>query len=69
MLFPVCTLTNGDFYCIIHMMILVPTEIKNDILNALYDEVGLNTDGQGIAFSMPVDGVVRLSSAQEKKDE
>ena len=51
------------------MMILVPTEIKNDILNALYDEVGLNTDGQGIAFSMPVDGVVRLSSAQEKKDE
>ena len=51
------------------VMILVPTNIKNDILNALYDEVGLNTDGQGIAFSMPVDGVVGLSDAQEKKDE
>ena len=43
------------------VMILVPTNIKNDILNALYDEVGLNTDGQGIAFSMPVDSVVGLS--------
>ena len=51
------------------VMILVPTNIKNDILNALYDEVGLNTDGQGIAFSMPVDGVVGLSDAQEKKYE
>lgn len=44
------------------VMILVPTKLKNDILNALYDEVGLNTAGQGIAFSMPVDGVVGVSS-------
>ena len=51
------------------VMILVPANIKNAILNALYDEVGLSTDGQGIAFSMPVDGVVGLSDAQEKNDE
>ena len=51
------------------VMILVPANIKNAILNALYDEVGLSTDGQGIAFSVPVDGVVGLSNAQETKDE
>ncbi len=42
------------------VMILVPANLKDQILNALYDEVGLNTDGQGIAFSLPVDGVVGL---------
>ena len=43
------------------VMILVPTEIKDDILHALYRAVGLKTPGQGIAFSMPVDAVVGLS--------
>ena len=51
------------------VMILVPSDIKDNILNALYDEVGLDTAGQGIAFSMPVDGVVGLhnNQAEEKK--
>ena len=44
------------------VMILVEKEIKDDILHALYKSVGLNTRGQGIAFSMPVDSVVGLSS-------
>lgn len=44
------------------VMILVPTEIKDDILHALYQAVGLKTPGQGIAFSMPVDAVVGLST-------
>ena len=43
------------------VMILVPTEIKNDILHALYRAVGLKTPGQGIAFSMPVDAAVGLT--------
>ena len=43
------------------VMILVPSDIKNDILHALYRAVGLKTPGQGIAFSMPVDEVVGLS--------
>ena len=43
------------------VMILVSSEIKNDILHALYRAVGLNTPGQGIAFSMPVDAAVGLS--------
>lgn len=44
------------------VMILVNTAIKNDILHALYKAVGLNTPGQGIAFSMPVDDVVGIST-------
>lgn len=44
------------------VMILVTSDIKDDILHALYREVGLKTPGQGIAFSMPVDNVVGLST-------
>ena len=43
------------------VMILVPAEIKDDVLHALYEEVGLDTAGQGIAFSVPVDSVVGLT--------
>ncbi len=43
------------------VMILVPSAIKNDVLHALYKEVGLDSAGQGIAFSVPVDSVVGLS--------
>ena len=46
------------------VMILVPKEIRDDILHALYKSVGLNTRGPGIAFSMPVDSVVGLSAPQ-----
>ena len=43
------------------VMILVDSALKNDILHALYKSVGLNSPGQGIAFSMPVEDVVGLS--------
>ena len=43
------------------VMILVEHAIKNDILHALYRAVGLNTPGQGIAFSMPATAVVGLA--------
>ena len=49
------------------VMILVPSEIKNDILHALYKDVGLNSPGQGIAFTLPVDVAVGLPKAEEKK--
>ena len=45
------------------VMILVESAIKNDILHALYKAVGLKTPGQGIAFAMPVEDVVGLSTA------
>lgn len=49
------------------VMILVPSSIKANVLHALYQEAGLNTPGQGIAFALPVDGVVGLS-APDKTD-
>ena len=41
-------------------MILVQSELKEDILHALYKAVGLNTPGQGIAFTLPVSSAVGL---------
>ena len=46
------------------VLILVPTAIKNDILHALYQAVGLDTPGQGIAFSAPVDTVVGITPVE-----
>lgn len=48
------------------VMILVPANIKDSLLHALYQEVGLDSAGQGIAFAMPVDGVVGLSEIPQK---
>ncbi len=49
------------------VMILVPSEIKDDILRGLYRAVGLKTPGQGIAFSLPVDAAVGLVGSSEPK--
>jgi nitrogen regulatory protein PII len=51
------------------VMILVTKEIKDAVLNALYEEVGLDTAGQGIAFSVPVDSVVGLTPSPTKTEE
>ena len=50
------------------VMILVERAIRDDILHAVYRAVGLNTPGQGIAFSLPVDQVVGLSSRPKKEE-
>jgi len=47
------------------VMILVPSSCKDEILHALYKEVGLESAGQGIAFSLPVDGVVGVTDNKE----
>ena len=44
------------------VMIVVESKIKNDILKSLYNKVGLNTAGKGIAFSMPISEVVGLNT-------
>ena len=46
------------------VMILVSAKKKDAILTALYENVGLSSAGQGIAFSLPVDGVVGLAKEQ-----
>ncbi len=51
------------------VMILVPTDIRDDVLHALYRNAGLKAEGQGIAFSMPVDHVVGISGAPVKVEE
>ena len=51
------------------VMILIDAKIKNNMLHGLYNAVGLNTPGQGIAFTMPVDGVVGIPIEVEEKSE
>ena len=48
------------------VMIIVPSAIRDQILHAVYQSVGLDTPGQGIAFALPVDSAVGL--AQEPKE-
>ncbi len=41
-------------------LIIVKKEIKDSVLRAVYTDCGLESSGQGIAFSLPVDGVAGL---------
>ena len=50
------------------VMILVERAIRDDILHAVYRAVGLNTPGQGFAFSLPVDQVVGLSTPAKTEE-
>ncbi len=43
------------------VMILVPANIRDDVLHAVYTAAGLATAGQGISFSLPVTHAVGLS--------
>ncbi len=49
------------------VMILVDESIRDDILHAIYKNVGLDTPGQGIAFSVPVNEAIGI--AEKKKVE
>lgn len=42
------------------VMMIVPANIKDDVLHAIYQKAGLDTPGQGIAFSMPISKAVGL---------
>ena len=44
------------------VMIIVSKSIKEAVLKAIYEKVGLDTPGQGIAFTLPVDDVVGINS-------
>jgi len=44
------------------VLILVKKDIADNVMKAVYDSVGLNTEGTGIAFALPVDetlGIVK----------
>lgn len=46
------------------VLIIIDSQIKADVLKAIYEKVGLNTPGQGIAFSVPVDDVVGIGKTK-----
>jgi len=51
-------------------MLVVEKSIRDQILNALYKEMGMSKKAQGIAFSLPVSDVAGLAQpAAEQKDE
>lgn len=54
------------------IMIVVEKKIKNDVMNALYREMGMSKKAQGIAFSLPVSdvaGLVQHSEEAEKTEQ
>lgn len=42
------------------ILTVVDKSVKDNILHAIYTNVGLDSPGQGIAFTVPVDDVVGL---------
>ena len=46
------------------IMIIVPKEIKDAVLTAVYRTAGMNSPGKGIAFSLPVDHVAGISGRE-----
>ena len=47
------------------VMIVVENKIKDAVLTAVNKESGLETAGQGIAFSLPVDRTIGIGSAEQ----
>ena len=43
---------------------VVTREQKNDVMNAISEAVGINTDGRGIIFSLPVDAAFGLGGVK-----
>ena len=48
------------------VMIVVPKKIKDNVLNAIYKEMGMAKKAQGIAFSLPVTDVAGIVEVEEK---
>ncbi len=51
------------------VMILVAEKIRDAVLKALYDAVGVNTAAQGIAFTLPVESVVGIGKSKKPPKE
>ena len=51
------------------VMMVVPKDIKDNILNAIYKEMGMAKKAQGIAFSLPVTDTAGLVKIEENPKE
>ena len=49
------------------LMLVVEKEIRDNVLNALYKEMGMAKAAQGIVFSLPVSDVAGLVQIEEQK--
>ncbi len=45
------------------VLILIPRNLKDAVLKAIYRDAGFDSKGQGIAFALPVDEVAGLAKA------
>ena len=50
------------------LMLVVEKDVRNNILNALYTQMGMDKKAQGIVFSLPVSDVAGLVPLQETKE-
>ena len=51
------------------LMMVVEKDVKNNILNAIYKEMGMGKPAQGIAFTLPVSDVAGLVKEHETGEE
>lgn len=50
------------------LMLVVEKEIRDNVLHALYKQMGMQQKAQGIVFSLPVSEAAGLSAAPEKEE-
>ena len=50
------------------VMIVTPKKIKDNILNAIYKEMGMAKKAKGIAFSMPITDILGIVDVEEQKN-
>ena len=51
------------------LMMVVEKDIRDQVLNAIYKEMGMDKKARGIAFSLPVSDVAGLAAKVEPKAE
>ena len=51
------------------LMMVVEKSIRDNVLNAIYKQMGMAKKAKGIAFSLPVSDVAGLASAPSEKEE
>lgn len=51
------------------VMMVVPKKIKDNVLNAIYKELGMAKKANGIAFSLPVTDTAGLVEVEEKNEQ
>ena len=47
------------------LWLIVPKEIKDDVMHKIYQDAGLASKSKGIAFSLPVSNAVGLHEEEE----